>query len=395
MNKIGIRLSSPIISGSLFEMQCFVPYSHIPSGILLNHLVQGQDWAYQLFLVKSISSSEDNEDVTPLENCQILENTHSYSEAIKQLGLHLKIQSKITLENVQEATDCGLRLMMTSQGVDDKCVVDCGTVKVHPAGTNINDIPAEDHQQDQQQYGSGFIDYGSNTQHLANISTLLDAANSSYESVYASNVAMVGAPHLYQPMKIAPLVMPVPFSATIPADNTSATSLSTNPPSTTKKQQKKKSTDDTTPCTKEKKRKSTPSTTKPRPPEIPHEELLQKIQQNKILWDQILNDPLLCNSLDHVLVQPETHRGFGASKGQFNIDGSVPVSEERKKWACLWCFLSGKYTPTLRKGPTGARTLCNSCGIWYGKHNSLPLSRFQEHLAKTSNPPKSTIATTD
>lgn len=100
------------------------------------------------------------------------------------------------------------------------------------------------------------------------------------------------------------------------------------------------------------------------------------------------------------------HRGFGASAKPFNEDGSMEVGEFRKNWRCTWCLLSGKYTPTLRKGPMGGKvsfdtnlclnaefvltrinpnfqfllqTLCNACGIWYTKHGSLPQDRFREH----------------
>ncbi|KAJ3094796.1 hypothetical protein HDU96_001459, partial [Phlyctochytrium bullatum] len=73
------------------------------------------------------------------------------------------------------------------------------------------------------------------------------------------------------------------------------------------------------------------------------------------------------------------HRGFGASANVFNKDGSKDVGPYRKAFYCHWCFLSGKYTPTLRKGPTGIKSLCNACGIWYGKHGILPEERFQYH----------------
>lgn len=79
---------------------------------------------------------------------------------------------------------------------------------------------------------------------------------------------------------------------------------------------------------------------------------------------------------------PKVHRGFGASAQRFNADGSLQVGEFREKWRCSWCLLSGKFTPTLRKGPMGSKTLCNACGIWYGKHGSLPADRYQEHAGE-------------
>ncbi|KAI9203395.1 uncharacterized protein BJ171DRAFT_623613, partial [Polychytrium aggregatum] len=76
---------------------------------------------------------------------------------------------------------------------------------------------------------------------------------------------------------------------------------------------------------------------------------------------------------------PKKHRGFGASANMFNADGSIDVGEFRLVWRCSWCLLSGRYTPTLRKGPLGSKTLCNACGIWYSKHGSLPQDRYQEN----------------
>ncbi|KAI8910719.1 hypothetical protein DFJ77DRAFT_470824 [Powellomyces hirtus] len=76
---------------------------------------------------------------------------------------------------------------------------------------------------------------------------------------------------------------------------------------------------------------------------------------------------------------PTTHRGFGASARQYNCDGSASVSEFRLKWRCRWCLCSGKYTPALRKGPLGAKTLCNACGMWYNRHGYLPKDRYREH----------------
>ncbi|KND02979.1 uncharacterized protein SPPG_02054 [Spizellomyces punctatus DAOM BR117] len=52
----------------------------------------------------------------------------------------------------------------------------------------------------------------------------------------------------------------------------------------------------------------------------------------------------------------------------------------RASWRCLWCGLSGMYTPTLRRGPKGKHTLCNACGIWFSKHGAMPQERFQEHM---------------
>ena len=83
-------------------------------------------------------------------------------------------------------------------------------------------------------------------------------------------------------------------------------------------------------------------------------------------------------SADGEHAPPRVHRGFGASATVFNATGHIEVGgmstlfsrrlmcvEFRKNWRCSWCLLSGKFTPTLRKGPLGTKTLCNACGIWY------------------------------
>ncbi|KAJ3132800.1 Chromatin structure remodeling complex protein sfh1 [Geranomyces variabilis] len=90
---------------------------------------------------------------------------------------------------------------------------------------------------------------------------------------------------------------------------------------------------------------------------------------------------------------PSTHRGFGASARQYNCDGSATVSEFRMKWRCRWCLCSGKYTPALRKGPLGAKTLCNACGMWYNRHGYLPKDRYREHANDDNNAAGTTTAT--
>ena len=58
---------------------------------------------------------------------------------------------------------------------------------------------------------------------------------------------------------------------------------------------------------------------------------------------------------------PKNHRGFGASAQKFNSDGTLDVGEFRSKWRCSWCLLSGKFTPTLRKGPMGGKVALQIC----------------------------------
>ena len=59
------------------------------------------------------------------------------------------------------------------------------------------------------------------------------------------------------------------------------------------------------------------------------------------------------------------HRGFGASARPFNEDGAIEFGDHRKNWRCTWCFLSGRYTPTLRKGPLGSKVPILSRALYF------------------------------
>lgn len=119
---------------------------------------------------------------------------------------------------------------------------------------------------------------------------------------------------------------------------------------------------------------------KPRDPPVADPELVAK--QIELMEGRLELQNLDCKvemGPDGV-IPPKKHRGFGASANMFNADGNIDVGEFRQIWRCSWCLLSGRYTPTLRKGPLGSKTLCNACGIWYSKHGSLPQDRYQENL---------------
>lgn len=104
---------------------------------------------------------------------------------------------------------------------------------------------------------------------------------------------------------------------------------------------------------------------------------ISKEEEQQVL--RKLEESAKISALPPATSPPKRHRGFGASANRFNESGSLDLGEFRAKWRCAWCLLSGKFTPTLRKGPMGSRTLCNACGIWYGKHGNLPADRYQEH----------------
>lgn len=118
------------------------------------------------------------------------------------------------------------------------------------------------------------------------------------------------------------------------------------------------------------------------PKKVPYKRARATVDEEEVLkkLEETVNMPLA--KLAPPKEPPKTHRGFGASAQRFNQDGSMHVGEFRLKWRCAWCLLSGKYTPTLRRGPQGTKTLCNACGIWYAKHGNLPQERYQEHAGE-------------
>lgn len=80
-----------------------------------------------------------------------------------------------------------------------------------------------------------------------------------------------------------------------------------------------------------------------RPSSVEEHEIIKKIEQSSTASNQAQSSP------------PKSHRGFGASANRFNNDGTVDVGEFRNLWRCSWCLLSGKFTPTLRRGPMGSK----------------------------------------
>ncbi|KAI9331667.1 hypothetical protein DFJ73DRAFT_856788 [Zopfochytrium polystomum] len=52
------------------------------------------------------------------------------------------------------------------------------------------------------------------------------------------------------------------------------------------------------------------------------------------------------------------------------------TAEDRNNWKCAHCQCKGKQTTMPRKGPTGLRTLCNSCGLFFKSRGELPAHRY-------------------
>ena len=53
------------------------------------------------------------------------------------------------------------------------------------------------------------------------------------------------------------------------------------------------------------------------------------------------------------------------------------VSTCSSEWRCTWCMVQQIYTPTIRRGPLGGKSLCQACGIWFERGGVLPFERYQ------------------
>ena len=49
--------------------------------------------------------------------------------------------------------------------------------------------------------------------------------------------------------------------------------------------------------------------------------------------------------------------------------------------SCRHCGISGKYTPMMRRGPEGPRTLCNACGLMWANKVTMYLSALCKFLS--------------
>ncbi|KNE68472.1 hypothetical protein AMAG_12649 [Allomyces macrogynus ATCC 38327] len=54
---------------------------------------------------------------------------------------------------------------------------------------------------------------------------------------------------------------------------------------------------------------------------------------------------------------------------------------DQEQWRCAHCGIDATRTLSIRRGPTGPRSLCNACGIRYSTHGALPLQRQGRYTA--------------
>ncbi|CAG8627522.1 803_t:CDS:10, partial [Ambispora gerdemannii] len=64
------------------------------------------------------------------------------------------------------------------------------------------------------------------------------------------------------------------------------------------------------------------------------------------------------------------HRGCQLAAGEFCSIICV-MCKTSEEWACFNCGCPSSQTPLLRKGPSGEKTLCNACGLYFQKNNTL------------------------
>ncbi len=74
--------------------------------------------------------------------------------------------------------------------------------------------------------------------------------------------------------------------------------------------------------------------------------------------------------------------GFAAQCSNKLETVSVKDDEWISRWKCQWCCKDGIHTPTIRRGPLGNRTVCNSCGIFYENNAYLPDDRYNLYSKK-------------
>ena len=87
---------------------------------------------------------------------------------------------------------------------------------------------------------------------------------------------------------------------------------------------------------------------------VPYKHYKPSVEEEKEIIKK-LEETVGLSQLPAAKSPPKKHRGFGARAQRFNEDGSLDVGEFRSKWRCTWCLLSGKFTPTLRRGPMGSK----------------------------------------
>lgn len=72
-------------------------------------------------------------------------------------------------------------------------------------------------------------------------------------------------------------------------------------------------------------------------------------------------------------VRPE---GLASASSSWRAEGNPGRDESLPEIICTHCGTSSRFTPMMRRGPDGPRTLCNACGLtWANKGTLRPISK--------------------
>ncbi|KAG9286407.1 hypothetical protein G9A89_014573 [Geosiphon pyriformis] len=88
-------------------------------------------------------------------------------------------------------------------------------------------------------------------------------------------------------------------------------------------------------------------------------------------------------------VGPTTPARESKESGKRSYRRTAGISgKELEEWTCYNCGCHSSKTPLLRKGPAGEKTLCNACGLYFQKNNTLrPMSTFGEPSLNSEGSP--------
>ncbi|CAF2055507.1 BnaC06g41200D [Brassica napus] len=67
------------------------------------------------------------------------------------------------------------------------------------------------------------------------------------------------------------------------------------------------------------------------------------------------------------------NKGQLSSAGAYNsgTDQDSAQDDSRPEISCTHCGVSSTCTPMMRRGPSGPRTLCNACGLFWAARGEL------------------------
>jgi hypothetical protein len=118
-------------------------------------------------------------------------------------------------------------------------------------------------------------------------------------------------------------------------------------------------------------------------------EKVDDLTTEKFLVESQVRQPIFIDNpaptktnIDHVILAQQLamlRENAYALKIDITRPPSSPTFHTSKptEWRCTWCLVQQIYTPTIRRGPLGPRSVCQPCGIWFEKGGVLPNERYQ------------------